>query len=238
MPGNSANQASSTSCIRWPSPRILAELRLDARTVAAALLHDVAEDTVYEIPDLDEEFGAEVAGMVDGVTKLVVAPRWRTYPRDIRDPKVESLRKLHADDGQRRARRADQAGRPAAQHAHDGLHAAEDKQRRISRETLDIYAPLASVLGMYQLKWELEDLAFRFLEPDVPQMEMSEKFTRARERARRIVAGVMETLRAELARHDIQAMIKGRPKHLYSIWRKMKRKGVTFEQVYDRLGCA
>ncbi len=212
----------------------LAELRLDARTVAAALLHDVPEDTVYDIPYLEKEFGAEIASMVDGVTKLVVASEMATYPRDIRDPKVESLRKLMLT--------MVSDVRVVLIKLADRLHNMRtmgymppDKQRRISRETLDIYAPLASVLGMYQLKLELEELSFRFLEPEAYQ-EMSDKFSAHRDASEAYIAAVMATLKDELIKHGIESITKGRPKHLYSIWRKMNRKGVTFEQVYDRLG--
>ena len=213
---------------------VLADLRLDHRTVAAALLHDVAEDTPTGIPDLALEFGAEVAGMVDGVTKLVDASNKSKLPRDSRNPKVESFRKMMlAMVGDVRVvliKLADRWHNMRTIH-----HMPHEKQRSISRETLDIYAPLASALGMYRLKCELEDLAFRCLEPEI-YGAMTDKLTAQTEGRGAFIALVIQTLKEELVRHDIQAEVSGRPKHVYSIWRKMKRKGVTFEQIYDRHG--
>ncbi len=213
---------------------ILADLRLDAHTVAAALLHDVAEDTHYKVPLLAEEFGPEVASMVDGVTKLENISDMAAYPLDSRDPKVESFRKMllaMVNDV-----------RVVLIKLADRLHNMRtmgymppDKQQRISRETLDIYAPLASVLGIYQIKWELEDLAFRYLEPDI-YVKMKKQLNEKREEREAYVASIIHSLRTELARHGIEAKISGRPKHIYSIWRKMKRKGVTFDQIYDQHG--
>ncbi len=213
---------------------ILAELRLDAKTVAAALLHDVAEDTAVNIPDLAQEFGPEVASLVDGVTKLVAASEMARLPADSRDPKVESLRKmLLAMVGDVRVVLIKLADR--LHNMRTMNYMPPEQQRRISRETLDIYAPLASVLGIYQVKWELEDLAFRYLEPEV-YAQMKKALAQRRAEREAYVQKVSGILQAELAKHGIQATIIGRPKHIYSIWRKMMRKGVTFEQVYDRHG--
>jgi GTP pyrophosphokinase len=212
----------------------LAELRLDAKTIAASLLHDVAEDAGIAIPDLAEEFGPEVASMVDGVTKLVAVSEMARLPDDSRDPKVESLRKmLLAMVGDVRVVLIKLADR--LHNMKTLSHMSPEQQRRISRETLDIYAPLASVLGIYQVKWELEDLAFRYLEPDI-YAQMKTALAQRRAERETHVKNVIGTLQSELTRHGIQATIGGRPKHIYSIWRKMKRKGVTFDQVYDRLG--
>jgi len=213
---------------------ILADLRLDARTVAAALLHDVAEDTLHKVPILAEEFGPEVASMVDGVTKLESISDIATYPEDSRDPKVESFRKmLLAMVNDVRVVLIKLADRLHNMRTLGAMPA--DKQQRISRETLDVYAPLASVLGIYQIKWELEDLAFRYLEPDV-YTKMKRQLTEKREEREAYVEGIIRTLKRELEKHSVQATITGRPKHIYSIWRKMKRKGVTFDQIYDQHG--
>ena len=213
---------------------ILAELRLDAPTVAAALLHDVAEDTALEIPELAERFGAEVAGLVDGVTKLVAIAEFANVPANNRDPKVESLRKMFL------AMVSDV--RVVLIKLADRLHNMRtmsymkpEKQRRISRETLDIYAPLASLLGMFQLKWELEDLSFRYLEPDT-YAEMKKALAQRRTEREAYIESVINLLRTELGKLGIQAEVTGRPKHIYSIWRKMKKKGVGFDQIYDRHG--
>ncbi len=215
---------------------ILADLRLDSRTVAAALLHDVAEDTPTKVPDLAEEFGPEVASMVDGVTKLADIAEMASLPPDSRDPKIESLRKmLLAMVGDVRVvliKLADRLHNMQTLH-----HMPPEKQRRISRETLDIYAPLASVLGIFQIKWELEDLAFRYLEPDT-YAQMDRELIQHRDEREAYVRKVVDTLKVELAQHDIQeAIIRGRPKHIYSIWRKMKKKGVNaVEGIYDQVG--
>ncbi len=213
---------------------ILADLRLDAKTVAAALLHDVAEDTPIRVPELAEQFGPEVASLVDGVTKLESVSAMASLPSDSRDPKVESLRKMLL------AMVSDV--RVVLIKLADRLHnmrtlgaMPRDRQMAISRETQDIYAPLASVLGMYQLKWELEDLAFRYLEPEI-YAKIATDLAEQREKREAYVARVIEILQKELEKHGISATIKGRPKHIYSIYRKMKRKGITFEQVYDQQG--
>lgn len=213
---------------------ILADLRLDARTVAAALLHDVAEDTPTKVPDLAELFGPEVASMVDGVTKLAGISEMASLPANSHDPKVESLRKmLLAMVGDVRVVLIKLADR--LHNMRTMGYMTEEKQRRISRETLDIYAPLASVLGIYQIKWELEDLAFRYLEPEI-YTQMRKFISLRRVEREAYVQQVIEILQAELASHDIQAKITGRPKHIYSIYRKMARKGVKFEQIYDEQG--
>jgi RelA/SpoT family (p)ppGpp synthetase len=213
---------------------ILAELRLDAQAVAAALLHDVAEDTSIQIPDLAEEFGAEVASLVDGVTKLVEISQLATLPADSRDPKIESLRKMFL------AMYSDV--RVVLIKLADRLHnmrtmgyMSPEKQRRISRETIEIYAPLASLLGIWQVKWELEDLAFRYLDPTTYH-EIEKSLNQRRGERESYVERITEILKTELAKHGIQSEITGRPKHIYSIWRKMRKKGVTFDQIYDRAG--
>ena len=213
---------------------ILADLRLDARTVAAALLHDVAEDTGHKVPILAEEFGPEVASMVDGVTKLENISDMASYPADSRDPKVESFRKmLLAMVNDVRVVLIKLADRLHNMRTMGAM--PQDKQQRISRETLDVYAPLASVLGIYAIKWELEDLAFRYLEPET-YVKMKLELNERREEREAYVESVIQTLHTELGKHGIQAQITGRPKHIYSIWRKMKRKGVTFGEIYDQHG--
>ncbi|MGE5602403.1 MAG: RelA/SpoT family protein, partial [Nitrososphaerales archaeon] len=188
----------------------------------------------HKVPALVEEFGPEVASMVDGVTKLESISDMASYPADSRDPKVESFRKMllaMVNDV-----------RVVLIKLADRLHNMRtlgamppDKQQRISRETLDVYAPLASVLGIYAIKWELEDIAFRYLEPET-YAKMKQELNEQRKQREDYVAGVIQTLRTELGKHGIQAQITGRPKHIYSIWRKMKRKGVTFAEIYDQHG--
>ncbi|HEX9115542.1 MAG TPA: HD domain-containing protein, partial [Anaerolineae bacterium] len=214
---------------------ILADLRLDHQAIAAALLHDVAEDTDVHIPDLAEEFGPEIASLVDGVTKLKAISEFANLPEDSHDPKIESLRKMflamYSDVRVVLIKLADRLHNMRTM-----SYMTPDKQRRISRETLEIYAPLASLLGIAQIKWELEDLAFRYLEPGI-YAEMKSQLAQRRVERESYLLQITELLHSELVRHNIQqAEISARPKHIYSIWRKMKKKGVPFDQIYDRQG--
>ena len=216
--------------------RILANLRLDSRTIAAALLHDVVEDTPTNVPDLVAEFGAEVASLVDGVTKLIGIDEMANLPSDSRDPKVESLRKmLLAMVGDVRVVLIKLADRLHNMRTLDSM--LPEKQRRISRETLDIYAPLANALGIYQIKWELEDLAFSYLEPET-YAKIGRELSLNNDVREAYVKNVTQTLQAALAEHGIhEASVKSRSKHIYSIYRKMRKKGLnTSDEIYDQLG--
>ena len=217
---------------------ILADLRLDAATVAAALLHDVAEDTVIAVSVLENEFGPEVGLLVNGVTKFKVVQDkavMETLPLGRRDVGTESLRKLFLAMGK--------DVRVVFIKLADRLHnmrtlqfMPNESQRRIARETLDIYAPLADRLGIYRIKWELEDLAFKFLDPDTYE-DISHALAQHQEEREAFIQRTSDTLRDELSKNGIQATIKSRPKHIYSIYRKMVRKGVKLvEQIYDRQG--
>jgi GTP pyrophosphokinase len=217
---------------------ILADLRFDVDTIAAALLHDVAEDTLVPVSVLAAEFGQQVGILVDGVTKLKeVRDRVsdNTLALSTGDPQIESLRKMFLATGK--------DVRVILIKLADRLHnmrtlkyMSEEAQQRIARETLDIYAPLADRLGIYQIKWELEDLAFHFLEPE-KYREIERALVKHRDERQALVKHLCETLREELLKHNIQATVKGRPKHIYSIYRKMLRKGITqVEDIYDREG--
>jgi GTP pyrophosphokinase len=217
---------------------ILADLRFDADTIAAALLHDVAEDTVIPLSVLTAEFGQQVGILVDGVTKLKEV-RERVADSTLAfvsgDPQVESLRKMFLATGKDvRVMLVKLADR--LHNMRTLMYMSEEAQKRISRETLDIYAPLADRMGIYQIKWELEDLAFRYLEPE-KYREIERALAMHREERQKFVKTLCDTLGEELARHNIQATVKGRPKHIYSIHRKMVRKGVKdVEDIYDREG--
>ncbi len=212
----------------------LVEFHLDADTIAAALLHDVTEDCGVPRDDIEARFGPQVAQLVDGVTKLnKLTSRARTGEAKTR-ANVENLRKMllaTAEDL-----------RVVIIKLSDRLHNMRtlgalpaEKRRTIARETLEIYAPLAHRLGMAQLKWQLEDLAFRYLEP------------RSYHRVARLVAGkrteregfiseVSEVLRQELDRAGIEARVSGRPKHIYSIYKKMGKydaQGKEFGDIHD-----
>ena len=213
--------------------QILADLRMDTPTVAAALLHDLLEDTPYTQQMLEAEFGGEIAKLVDGVTKLGQIDQLSGMSeRNIKeDARAESLRKMFlamVDDV-----------RVVLIKLADRLHnmrtlgsLQEDKRQRIARETLDIFAPLANRLGIWQMKWELEDLAFRHLDPDRYRdiTDLINERGPDRDRHIRTLVGQVEE---ELEQAGIKSEVSGRPKHAYSIHRKMLRKGVEFEQIYD-----
>jgi GTP pyrophosphokinase len=205
---------------------ILADLELDGETIAAALLHDTVEDTNLTADEVRREFGPEVARLVDGVTKL-----GRIALRTDQQQQAENIRKMMvamAEDL-----------RVVLIKLADRLHnmrtlepLAEAKRRKISRETLDIYAPLAHRLGIGQIKWELEDLAFRNLEPAAYE-DVVKRIARKRHEREALVSDLREILGRELEKVGIQADITGRPKHIYSVWQKMTREGKDFSEIYD-----
>jgi len=208
------------------SAQILANLGIDPTAIAAALLHDVPEDTEYSLADVEERFGAEVAHLVDGVTKL---GKFSTHTHE--QQQAENIRKMFlamADDI-----------RVVLIKLADRLHNMRtlaalpaDKQLRIARQTMEIYAPLAERLGIWQVKWELEDLAFKSLEPERYRDLAKLLDTRRRGRETYIERAIAE-LRPRLEEAGIQADLQGRPKHIYSIWKKMQRKGAEFGEIYD-----
>src|SRR5213595_1078602 len=205
---------------------ILADLELDAATLAAALLHDTVEDTPLTEEAVKKEFGPEVARLVDGVTKL-----GRIALRSDQQQQAENIRKMMvamAED--LRVVLIKLADRLHNMRTLDPL--PEVKRRKISRETLDIYAPLAHRLGIGQIKWELEDLAFRYLEPDAYEDVVS-RIARKRGERESLVNDLREILARELEKVGIQADITGRPKHIYSVWQKMIRESKDFSEIYD-----
>jgi GTP pyrophosphokinase len=211
---------------------ILDDLKLDYETLAAAMLHDVVEDTEVTLEDVRERFGEVIARLVDGVTKMERIGEFQDVALGAQDhSQAESLRKLllaMAEDV-----------RVVLIKLADRLHNMrtlkyldEEKQRRIARETQDIYAPLANRLGIWQIKWELEDLSLRYLEPEAYQ-SLASLLDEKREDREHYIAGVIARLDAELRKAGIMATISGRPKHINSIWRKMQRKQVDFDQIFD-----
>src|SRR5437762_2487361 len=205
---------------------ILADLELDAETLAAALLHDTVEDTPLTAEAVEQEFGPEVARLVDGVTKLGrISLRWDQQQQ------AENLRKMMvamAED--LRVVLIKLADRLHNMRTLDPL--PEVKRRKISRETLDIYAPLAHRLGIGQIKWELEDLAFRNIEPDAYD-DVAKRIARKRHEREALVSDLREILASELEKVGIQADITGRPKHIYSVWQKMTRDHKDITEIYD-----
>jgi GTP pyrophosphokinase len=206
--------------------QILADIGIDPIAVAAAILHDVPEDTEYSLNDIEEKFGAEVSRLVDGVTTL---SKFSNHTHEQRQ--AENIRKMFlamAEDI-----------RVVLIKLADRLHnmrtlyaLPSDKQLRIARQTLEIYAPLAERLGIWSIKWELEDLAFKSLEPD-RYRELARTLDTRRKGRESFVERAIEALRPELAAAGIEAELSGRPKHLYSIWKKMQRKGSEIGEIYD-----
>ncbi len=212
--------------------RILTEMKLDAEAIAAALMHDIIEDTSVTADELRKEFGDKIAAMVEGVTKLDRLPIKESDRRSRNvDRGLEYIRKvlLTLEDDVR----------VVLIKLADRLHnmrtlgyMTDDKQRRIAQETMDIFAPLANRLGIWQIKWELEDLSFRYLEPQAYKTIAASLDERRADREA-YLNEVTKVLRQALAGYEINATISGRPKHINSIYRKMQRKGLPFEQIYD-----
>ena len=210
---------------------ILNGLKLDYETLAAAMLHDVVEDTDVSLEDIRTEFGPVIARMVDGVTRMERIGEFQKAADSRDQHQAESLRKLllaMAEDV-----------RVVLIKLADRLHNMRtlqhldvERQQRIARETRDIYAPLANRLGIWQVKWELEDLSLRYLEPAAYQ-ELARLLAEKREDRERYIERVIAILDTELKKAGISAMVSGRPKHINSIYRKMQRKRLNFDQIFD-----
>jgi GTP diphosphokinase / guanosine-3',5'-bis(diphosphate) 3'-diphosphatase len=206
--------------------KVCAELRLDEQTIAAALLHDVVEDTDVELEELRAEFGDEVAQLVDGVTKLT-----RVHFQSREHAQAENYRKMVVAMAQ--------DVRVILIKLADRLHnlrtieyLGRQKQVQKAREALEVYAPLAHRLGIHTLKWELEDLAFQTLHPRKYD-EIKAMVAERRADREEHVAQASEILRHELEKVAIPAEISGRAKHFYSIYDKMAKKGREFNEIYD-----
>jgi GTP pyrophosphokinase len=208
------------------SAQLVAELGIDPIAIQAALLHDVPEDTEYSLSDVEERFGTEVAQLVDGVTKL---SKFSTLSHE--QQQAENIRKMFlamAEDI-----------RVVLIKLADRLHNMRtlaalppEKQVRIARQTIEIYAPLAERLGIWQIKWELEDLAFKVLEP-AHFRELAKLLDTRRKGRESYIERAIGELRPRLEAAGIKADLQGRPKHIYSIWKKMQRKGAEFGEIYD-----
>lgn len=204
----------------------LAEIGLDDSTICAALLHDVVEDTNVTNEDLKKEFGEEIAEMVAGVTKLS-----NMQFESIEEQQVEDYRKMFLAMGK--------DIRVILIKLADRLHnmrtlkyLKRDRQIANAKETMELYAPLANRLGLYSLKWELEDLSFKYLYPE-EYHELVEGINKKREERLKFIEKIMGDIRVELKKQRIDAEVTGRAKHLYSIYRKMKRDNKTLDQIYD-----
>jgi len=205
---------------------ILAELEVDDATICAALLHDVVEDTVITDEKLREDFGEEISEMVAGVTKLGTL-RYTSKEEE----QVENYRKMFLAMGK--------DIRVIIIKLADRLHnmrtlkyLSRERQIANAKETQDLYAPLANRLGMYSLKWELDDLAFKYLNPE-EYREIVVGLDRKREERMQFIEQIKENLEAEIRNQGIKAEVTGRAKHIYSIYRKMQRDNKTLDQIYD-----
>ncbi|MBI2324626.1 MAG: bifunctional (p)ppGpp synthetase/guanosine-3',5'-bis(diphosphate) 3'-pyrophosphohydrolase [Chloroflexi bacterium] len=211
----------------------MAQLGMDPPSIAAALLHDVPEDTTHTNDDLRREFGDEIARLVEGVTTLSMVGGQRSATSTVEERQAEDLRKMFL------AMATDL--RVVVIKLCDRLHNMRtlaplppDKQTRIAKQTMEIYAPLAHRLGIWQIKWELEDLAFKYLEPE-HYRDLTEQLAQRRQLRERSIDQAMKILARELEKAGIKAEISGRAKHLWSIAQKMRRKVVSINEVYDLL---
>lgn len=206
---------------------ILADLELDKETIVAGLLHDVVEDTVMTTEEITEEFGAEVALLVDGVTKLGQL----SYSADKVEVQAENLRKMFL------AMAKDI--RVILIKLADRLHNMRtlkymkpEKQKEKARETMDIYAPLAQRLGISKIKVELDDLSLKYLEPEV-YYDLVEKIALRKTERQKFVDGIVDEVRSHIEKAGIKAQIDGRVKHFFSIYKKMVNQDKTLDQIYD-----
>ena len=205
---------------------ILADLRMDVETLCAALIHDTVEDSDVTLAEVEETFNERIAHLVDGVTKIS-----RIEVESLSDEQAQTIRKMFVA--------MSKDIRVIVIKLADRLHnmrtlAALREDRRIfkSRETLEIYAPIAHRLGINSIKWELEDLAFFYLEPN-KYKQISRMVTESRAEREEYLEQIIGILHGEMEKVGIQAQIMGRPKHLYSIYQKMTKKGKGFSEIYD-----
>jgi guanosine-3',5'-bis(diphosphate) 3'-pyrophosphohydrolase len=209
--------------------KILADLQLDSITVASGLIHDVVEDTPTTVAEVEREFGPEIASIVDGLTKIGTLPAHSTQERQ-----VENYRKLLLSIAK--------DARVILIKLADRLHNMRtleylrpEKQRRIAQETRDLYAPLAHRFGMAKMRWELEDLAFKFLEPE-DYRALAKLVAQKRGEREKLIGQLTEPLLRELRLAGIADVeVSGRPKHLWSIHKKMIKRARPYEEIYDLL---
>ncbi|MCD8553395.1 bifunctional (p)ppGpp synthetase/guanosine-3',5'-bis(diphosphate) 3'-pyrophosphohydrolase [Seleniivibrio sp.] len=207
---------------------ILAQMNMDVDTVIGGLLHDTIEDTDATFEEISELFGQDVAFIVEGVSKI-----GKIIFKSAEEKQAENFRKMLISMSKDvRVIIIKLADRLHNMRTLDYL--AEEKKQRIARETMDIYAPMAHRLGIAWIKWELEDMCFRILNPDA-YYDIYEKVKLKRGEREQYLAEIKETVVVELEKHHIKAVVSGRPKHFYSIYNKMIKKKVSFEEIYDLL---
>lgn len=209
---------------------ILAEMKLDTATIAAALLHDVVEDTTITLPEIEREFGLEVARLVDGVTKMEKTSDGLT--KEAREAKYlqKTITSMTNDVRVMLVKLADRL------HNMKTLGSLKaERQRELAQETMDLFVPLANRLGMWKLKAELEDLCFRYLDPEAYKY-IAHRLQFFETESELFLKYIIEKLNSQLLKQGIQATITGRPKNIYSIYKKMQRKNITFEETFDVRG--
>jgi GTP pyrophosphokinase len=229
---------------------ILAELSVPPELIIAGLLHDVIENTEITLPEIQKEFNHDIAGLIDGVTKLTNLPKLlradQRFDHSLEKKEPSSHRKIREEEIAESLRKTFLAMsddiRVVVVKLADRLHNMrtlsrfdETTQKRISQETLDIFAPLANRLGIWQIKWELEDLAFRYVAPD-EYREIAEKLANRRADREKQIQDIISRLSKELEAEGIKSKISGRPKHIYSIYKKINKKGMPFEMLMDLRG--
>jgi GTP pyrophosphokinase len=230
---------------------ILSDMKMPAEVVCAGLLHDTVEDTHITLQGLQEQFGGVIANLVNGVTKLDSLPR--VSRSDHFGEEVETVPPTADQLSRRKKQLATEAMRKTFLAMNDDVrvvlikladrlhnmrtlgYTKPEKQKRIAQETLDIYAPLANRLGIWQIKWELEDLSLRYVNPE-KYKEIAEQIADRRSVREEQITEIKEHLSKVLAQAGIKVEISGRPKHIYSIYKKMIKKGKTFEMVRDIRG--
>jgi len=221
-------RASGVSYYRHPLAvaKILADLRLGPTTIASALLHDLVEDTDVTLKDVSKEFGEEITNIIDGLTKidkLSVQDRTEYHAESIRKVMLASVKDIRVifiklADKLHNMRTVD-------------VFRAE-KRKRIAKEVLEIYAPIAYKLGIATIKWELEDLAFRQIEQEIYE-ELVLKVKKTSKQREKDLQQISDIVKELLEKNDIQTKVYGRPKHIYSIYKKMLRKNCRFSEIYD-----
>lgn len=225
--------------------KILNDMHLPAPVLEAGLLHDVVEDTPVTLDDLRREFSDEVARLVDGVTKLSNLPRVSRGGdtgalHDESDLRLDRARDKDAETIRKTFLAMGEDVRVVLIKLADRLHnmrtlkhLSPERQRKIARETLEIFAPLANRLGIWRIKWELEDLGFRYVDPE-QYKKIATLLDERRQDRERTMTNIIQKIRSSLAEHNIEALeVTGRPKHIYSIYKKMVRKQANFDQIYD-----
>ena len=236
---------------------ILADLEMDPPSIAAGFLHDVIEDCRTSREEIAEAFGEEIAMLVDGVTKLKLADFERTAP-ELAAAAREAAEKKEADAAsemkkKRRLEAALVCGKPAEDPSRDGARLArhgdqeladrlhnmrtlqglsEERRKKVAEETMQVFAPLAHRLGIWQVKWQLEDLAFKELYP-TEYKEMTERIARTRKEREKDIRDAIFELRTAFDAAGLKLEVQGRPKHLWSIFNKMKKQELDLTEIYD-----